>query len=92
MAVLLPNAAVRQAKMRGYRIFVWSHDHPHPPHVHVRKGTSYSTWLLPELRCIDPGDFDSSEIRAQSKLLREFHAELLRSWHDHWQNQEGRRR
>ena len=73
--------------MKGYHIFIWSHDHPHPPHVHFRKGKSYSTWHLQTFRCIDTGGFPLSDLRTQAKLLQKFHEEVLRSWNAHWQAQ-----
>ena len=90
MAVLLPNEEVSQAQMRGYRIFVWSQDHENPPHVHVRKGKSYSTWTLRPLKLVDRGEFSSSDIRLQRKLLRDFYDPIVRSFDAHWKAQKTR--
>ncbi len=87
MSILFPNEEVSRDQMKGYRIFIWSHDHPHPPHVHLRKGKAYSTWDLRDLTCVNRGEFSSSELRAQAKLLQELHPAVLRSWHGYWQIQ-----
>ena len=84
MAALLPNDEITREQLRGYRIFVWSQDHEHPPHIHVRKGNEYSTWDLRSLKCTDAGGFSSSELRSQHRLLREFYDQIVRSWHAHW--------
>ena len=89
MAVLLPNDEVSREQLRGYRIFVWSQDHEHPPHVHVRKGRDYSTWDLRSLKCTESGGFSSSELRSQRKILQEFRDPIARSWHAHWKATKG---
>src|ERR1700722_121063 len=37
MATLLPNSSVSRQKLKGYRVFVFSHDHPLPAHIHFGK-------------------------------------------------------
>lgn len=90
MAVLLPNEEVSQDQMRGYRIFVWSQDHENPPHIHVRKGKDFSTWNLRPLKPIDRGEFSSSDMRLQRKLLLEFYDQIMRSFDAHWKAQKTR--
>lgn len=85
MPILLPNQEVSRDQFKGYSVFMWSQDHRHPPHVHVRKGDRYSTWHLLSLDCLDAGEFSSSEVRHQRKLLQQFHEQVIRSWNDHWQ-------
>jgi hypothetical protein len=75
MATLLPNDEVSREDLRGYRIFIWSHDHPHPPHVHFRKGKQVSSWDLESGTCVDEDGFSSSDIR-----LRFWQIVARRSW------------
>jgi hypothetical protein len=63
MPYLLPNDEVSRDQLKGYIIFLWAHDHPHPAHVHIRKGRCRSAWDLSTLRCVHRGNFSSSEIR-----------------------------
>ena len=91
MATLLPNEEVAAAQLHGYRVFIYSHDHPHPPHVHFRKATLVSSWDLVTLECIDRGGFSSSEIRLQARILLEYREAIFRSWNAHWQRQRPRR-
>ncbi|MGD0541888.1 MAG: hypothetical protein ABSB33_10255 [Tepidisphaeraceae bacterium] len=44
MATLLPNARVPPQKLRGYRGFIFSHDHPRPAHIHFGKRKRFSSW------------------------------------------------
>jgi hypothetical protein len=90
MATLLPNDEVPRDALKGYRIFIFSHDHPHPPHVHFGKGRRFSSWDLASGECRDEGDFSSSEIRTQSKILETYRDAIWRSWNEHWQRQENR--
>jgi hypothetical protein len=87
MATLLPNDEVPQQDLQGYRIFIFSHDHPHPPHVHFGKGKRFSSWDLNSGFCRDEDGFSSSEIRNQHTILTEFRDAIWRSWHAHWQRQ-----
>jgi hypothetical protein len=87
MATLLPNDEVTDAALHGYRIFIFSHDHPHPPHVHLRKGRRFSSWDFESLMCISRGGFSSPEIALQRRILTEFQGAIRRSWHAHWERQ-----
>jgi len=91
LATLLPNAKVPRSRLRGYRVFVYSHDHPVPPHVHVGKGVRVSDWRLDDLKCVDPDGFDRSETLAQQKLLKEFFDEIIEAWREHWEGGAGQR-
>ena len=92
MPTLLPNDEVSREDLRGYRIFIWSHDHPHPPHVHFRKGKQVSSWDLDSQHCVDEDGFSSSDIRDQAKILTDRRDAILRSWNAHWQRQQQQRR
>ncbi len=88
MATLLPNDEVPRDALKGYRIFIFSHDHPDPPHVHFGKGRQVSIWDLAALRCENDGGFHSSDLRDQRKILTEYRGAIWRSWHAHWQRQQ----
>jgi hypothetical protein len=92
MATLLPNDQVGRDVLKGYRVFIWSHDHPHPAHVHFGKGSRVSSWDLATADCEDEDGFSSSEIRVQARILEEFRDVIWDSWHEHWQNQPPQRR
>jgi hypothetical protein len=87
MATLLPNANVSRHNLKGYRIFVFSHDHPHPAHIHFGKGRRFSGWDFQRTECIDAGDFSTSELAVQRSLLIQYGDEILRSWNEHWRRQ-----
>lgn len=91
MATLLPNAEVTSSELRGYRIFIFSQDHPHPPHVHVGKGKRFSSWNLTSVWCADPDGFSSQELRVQRTIISENIEAIWRTWNDYWQRQQGTR-
>jgi hypothetical protein len=88
MATLLPNTEVKRDALKGYRIFIFSHDHPHPPHVHFGKGKRVSSWDLATGAAIEEDGFSSSEIREQRTILTKFRDPIWRAWHAHWQRQQ----
>ncbi|HEX8325723.1 MAG TPA: DUF4160 domain-containing protein [Tepidisphaeraceae bacterium] len=84
MATLLPNTRVSAHALLGYRIFIWSHDHPIPPHVHFGKQDRVSSWDIQTLECTAPDGFDRSELRDQKRLLTKYQDAILDAWHEHW--------
>jgi len=76
MPILLPNEEVSHHDLHGYIIFLFAHDHPYPPHVHIRKPGRRSGWNLQTLTCTHKGGFSSSEIRDQHKILVKYKAQL----------------
>ena len=92
MATLLPNDEVPRDALKGYRIFIFSHDHPHPPHVHFGKGRQVSSWDLDSATCEDDGGFAASDLRDQRKILVDHQDAIWRSWDAHWQRQGQQRR
>ena len=91
MATLLPNDEVPRSQLKGYRVFIFSHDHPHPPHVHFGKGRRFSSWDLSSATCVQSGGFSSSEIRVQRTILLDLGDVIWRAWNDHWQRQQEQR-
>ena len=89
MATLLPNDEVRASALHEYRIFIFSHDHPHPPHIHVGKKGRTSKWDLATLECIYPDGFSSSELRTQRKMMETWQLEIWRAWNAYWEAQHG---
>lgn len=84
MARLLPDEHISRDDMRGYRIFIWSEDHPYPPHVHVGRSRRVSDWRIDSLECIDGDGFTSSELRGQHTILRKY-LPIICKFHEHWQ-------
>ena len=91
MPTLLPNDEVPRDRLQGYRVFIWAHDHPHPPHVHFGKRERVSGWNLGTGRCVDEDGFSASEVREQGKILAEYRGAIVRSWNAHWQRRRGGR-
>jgi hypothetical protein len=89
MATLLPNRRVPVSELQGYRIFIFSHDHPHPPHIHVGKKGRTSKWHLVTLECTSPDGFSSPELRVQRKILLTKRLEIWRAWDAYWKDQYG---
>jgi hypothetical protein len=87
MATLLPNFRVSRRQLKNYRVFIFSHDHPYPPHVHFGKRKRYSSWHINLLQCVDDDGFSASDIAVQRSLLVEYRDEIIKSWHEHWQKQ-----
>jgi hypothetical protein len=87
LATLLPNDEVPRNALMGYRIFIFSHDHPHPAHVHFGKGRRFSSWDLLTTECTDEDGFSSSEIRRQRIILLVHREAIWRSWNEHWERQ-----
>jgi hypothetical protein len=73
--------------LKGYRIFIFSHDHPHPPHVHFGKRKRVSSWDLTLKICHEEDGFSATEIREQRRMLIDLQDAIWRSWHEHWQRQ-----
>ena len=89
MATFLPDATITRTQMKGYRVFLYSHDHPHPPHVHFGKHRRVSAWDLSLLECRDEDGFSSSEIAKQRRLLKKHVDAIWRNWNEHWKKQSG---
>ena len=87
MANLLPDTRITRAQLKGYRIFLFSHDHPHPPHVHFGKRKRVSAWDLTSVECRDEDGFSSREIAEQRTLLIRYEDAIWRNWYAHWKNQ-----
>ncbi len=86
MPILLPNEEVSRDQLHGYTVFLWAHDHPYPRHIHVKKGRRRSGWNLDTLDCTDKGEFSSSDVREQRKILVEHREALWRSWYAYWEH------
>jgi hypothetical protein len=82
MATLLPNDEISSNDLRGYRVFIFSHDHPHPPHVHFGKGRRYSSWDIVSAECSDSDHFSKTELREQRRILVNNREAIWRSWYD----------
>lgn len=91
MATLLPNDDVPASALHGYRIFIFSHDHPHPPHIHVGKKGRTSKWDLLTLECLSPDGFSSPEIRVQRRILAAMRLEIWSAWNAYWEDQQSSR-
>lgn len=90
MATLLPDDKITREDLHGYRVFIWSHDHPIPPHVHLGRMNRVSSWNLQTQTCEDEDGFSPSELRQQRTILQRFADQIWERWHDHWQRQNRR--
>jgi hypothetical protein len=69
-------------RVRGYRIYFYSHEPNEPPHVHVDKGgASAKFWLEPVTIARNVG-FTARELAEVMRLVQRSEAALLRAWHD----------
>src|SRR5450432_4159450 len=88
MATLLPDAQITRTQLKGYRVFLFSQDHPHPPHVHFGERQRISAWDLTSRACRDEDGFSSREIAEQRTLLVTYADAIWRNWNAYWQAQQ----
>lgn len=68
----------------GFRFGFFSLDRVEPPHVHVmRGGAQAKIWLNPIEVAYNRG-YNSRELNRVVELTRQYQAELLEMWHDHF--------
>lgn len=65
-----------------YRFFFYASDRPEPPHVHVERETKCAKVWLTSVHPADAGSFSHTELARIIRLVREHHDDLVRSWHD----------
>ena len=65
---------------RGYRVYIYSNDHP-PVHVHVLKGDSEAkVHLEPELSIKDNYGFKSQELRQILTIIDQHYDAIKQQW------------
>ena len=67
---------------RGYRVYIYSNDHP-PIHVHVLKGGSEAkVHLEPELLIKDNYGFKSQELKQILTIVDQHYEYIKQRWHE----------
>ena len=67
-----------------YRFYIVSWDRNEPPHVHVRRDTSFAKFWLDPVELQESGSFRSAEIRILQRVIEEREAQLLEAWHGYF--------
>jgi hypothetical protein len=67
--------------VKGYRISVYSNDHP-PPHVHVRKGDKVAKVTLSPVQILSNRGFMESELREIIDIVRDNKGHSWKIWHE----------
>lgn len=72
------------ARIRGYRLYFYSHEPDEPPHVHVdHSGRSAKVWLEPVSIAINRG-FRPHELNAILRLVQQNRQQALETWDAHF--------
>jgi hypothetical protein len=70
----------------GFQFSFYSHEHGHPPHVHVRKsGHGASIWLA-DGSVKGEGDMRGADIRQAQRIVRDNAEDLMESWRRYHEN------
>ena len=65
-----------------YRCFFYAGDREEPPHVPVARDVNVAKFWLDPVRLAVSGGFRSAEIGRIQRLVEEHRENLLRSWHE----------
>ena len=77
-------------RIKDFRVFVYSHDHEYPPHVHVQTVNGLSKWELKTWQCVErTKGCKANELRKIRQMLMQNEHRLLEKWHEHWQRARG---
>jgi len=67
----------------GFRLLIYSNEHP-PPHVHVLKGGGEAVFsLVPEIALRESLGMKVGELREAETLVKRYEQSILRSWDEH---------
>ena len=75
--------------IEGCRFVVFSHDHRHPPHVHVFAGDCVSKWEFDPLRCVEFSGCSKADRRKIERLIVERFVEIKARWQEEWERRDG---
>ena len=70
-----------------YRFFFWSEENQatgEPPHIHVRSANGLALFWLSPVEFRNSWGYTPREIERIRQLVIAHRAELLRAWHDHF--------
>ena len=67
-----------------YRFFFYAGDRGEPPHVHVERDASKAKFWLDPVRLEQSRGFPRAELRRIRRVIDDSSEELLRSWHDYF--------
>ena len=69
-----------------YRFFFYAGDREEPPHIHVERDDCTAKFWLDLGRLRESRGFGRTEIRRIQKMVEDNHEQLLRSWHEYFDN------
>lgn len=72
----------------GYRVVIYTHDHP-PPHVHVLSAGRAAKYSLSPVRLMDNEGFLSRELRRIERIIVDNQGLLLDAWSEIYGDTEG---
>jgi hypothetical protein len=71
-------------RIRGYRIYFYSHEPNEPPHVHIdREQMSAKFWLEPVVLARNRG-FSSRELRQIEEIVEQNWSKFLEDWNEYF--------
>ncbi|UXE59537.1 MAG: DUF4160 domain-containing protein [Woronichinia naegeliana WA131] len=65
-----------------YRFFCYAGDQNEPPHIHIERDKSLTKFWLQPVRLQNKQGFSRVEINRIQKLVETHQEQLLRGWHD----------
>ncbi|UXE58707.1 MAG: DUF4160 domain-containing protein [Woronichinia naegeliana WA131] len=65
-----------------YRFFCYAGDQNEPPHIHIERDKSLAKFWLQPVRLQNNQGFSRVEINRVQKLVETHQEQLLRGWHD----------
>ena len=69
-------------RIRGFKVFFFSHEGNEPAHVHVRKGDGVAKYWLGPVKIAYNDGFKVRELAAIARILEEHEEELIRKWNE----------
>lgn len=71
-------------RIGGLRFFFYSKEGTEPPHIHVEQGDEVAKFWLDPVELESSFGFSAKEINQIRKLVVEYQAQLLQTWHDYF--------
>ena len=76
-------------RLKGFRVYFYSHEPNEPPHVHIDKGgSSAKVWLEPVGLARNIG-FPAKDINVMLTMVRDNREQMLEAWHGYFGSQCG---
>jgi len=69
-------------RIKGFRVFFFSHEGDEPAHVHVRKGDGVAKFRLGPVKLQYNDGFKNRDLTAIVAILEAHEEELIRKWNE----------